>query len=74
MDNLLSAGAFVTPQLLGGSSGIMLGNIIAQQFLSTSNWPLGAALSVLLMVTVLFVFAVLGRRMGVAQLFFGERR
>jgi len=41
---LLSAGAFVTPQLLGGSSGIMIGNIIAQQFLNTTNWPLGAAL------------------------------
>ncbi len=71
---LLSAGAFVTPQLLGGSSGIMLGNIIAHQFLSTSNWPLGAALSVLLMVTVMIVFAIVGGRLGIAQLFFGERR
>ncbi len=71
---LLSAGAFVTPQLLGGSSGIMLGNIIAHQFLSTSNWPLGAALSVLLMVTVMTVFAIVGGRLGIAQLFFGERR
>lgn len=71
---LLSAGAFVTPQLLGGSSGIMIGNIIAHQFLSTLNWPLGAALSVFLMATVLVVFAVAGRRMGLGQLFFGERR
>jgi spermidine/putrescine transport system permease protein len=71
---LLSAGAFVTPQLLGGSAGIMIGNIIAQEFLSTSNWPLGAALSVLLMVTVLVVFAVVGRHMGLAQLILGERR
>ena len=71
---LLSAGAYVTPQLLGGSSGIMIGNIIAQQFLSTSNWPLGAALSALLMLTVLVVFGVAGRHLGLAQLFLGGRR
>ena len=71
---LLSAGAFVTPQLLGGSSGIMIGNIIAQQFLSTSNWPLGAALSVFLMATMLLAFVLVGRRMGLEQLFLGARR
>jgi spermidine/putrescine transport system permease protein len=71
---LISAGAFVTPQLLGGSSGIMIGNIIAQQFLSTSNWPLGAALSVLLMVTVLIVFGLAGRRIGLSQLALGGRQ
>ncbi|MEA2917770.1 MAG: spermidine/putrescine transport system permease protein, partial [Bradyrhizobium sp.] len=45
---LISVGAYVTPQLLGGASGTMIGNVIAGQFLNTNNWPLGAALSVAL--------------------------
>lgn len=70
---LLSIGAYVAPQLLGGTSGVMIGNIIASQFLSTNNWPLGAALSSALVVLVILIFVVLGRRLGLRQLFMGER-
>jgi spermidine/putrescine transport system permease protein len=43
---LLAAGDFVTPNLVGGSQGIMIGNVIADQFRGTgANWPLGAALA-----------------------------
>jgi spermidine/putrescine transport system permease protein len=71
---LLSCGAYVTPQLLGGTSGQMIGNVIASQFLHTNNWPLGAALSIVLMsVVIVFVF-VAGRRLGLQQIFMGERR
>jgi spermidine/putrescine transport system permease protein len=71
---LLSCGAYVTPQLLGGTSGQMIGNVIASQFLHTNNWPLGAALSIVLMsVVIVFVF-VAGRRLGLRQIFMGERR
>jgi spermidine/putrescine transport system permease protein len=68
---LLSCGAFVTPQLLGGASGIMFGNVIASQFLYANNWPLGATLSIMLMVVVLLCVFVAGRRLGLQQIFFG---
>ena len=71
---LLSAGAYVTPQLLGGPSGIMVGNVIASQFLEAGNWPLGAALSVLLIVLVLIVVGAAGLRLGLNQLFLGQQR
>jgi len=71
---LLSCGAYVTPQLLGGTSGHMLGNVIAAQFLHTNNWPLGAALSLILVVVVIGFLFVAGRRLGLQQLFMGERR
>ncbi len=58
---LLTCGAYVTPQLLGGTSGLMVGNIIAAQYTSTNNWALGAALSVCLIVVVLLALAVFGR-------------
>lgn len=70
---LISVGAYVTPQLLGGTQGTMIGNVIATQFLNTNNWPLGSALSIVLIVMVAVLFAIVGRRLGLKQLFLGER-
>jgi spermidine/putrescine transport system permease protein len=47
--------------LVGGSSGAMIGNIIQAQFGRANDWPLGAALSIVLMITVTFV-ALLAER------------
>jgi len=70
---LLSVGAYVAPQLLGGTSGVMIGNIIASQFLSTNNWPLGAALASVLLLLVGLIFVFFGRQLGLRQLFMGDR-
>ncbi|MFN4099066.1 MAG: ABC transporter permease [Pararhodobacter sp.] len=48
-----SIGAYVTPRVLGGGRTMMLGNLIALQFGQGRNWPLGAALAMLLLVIVL---------------------
>jgi spermidine/putrescine transport system permease protein len=57
---LLAAGDFVTPSLVGGTGGVMLGNVIADQFRGIgSNWPLGAALAFVMMGAVLAVFFAL---------------
>jgi spermidine/putrescine transport system permease protein len=69
---LLSAGAFVTPQLLGGPSAIMFGNLIASQFLNNNNWAFGATLSVVLITAVLLFVLVAGRRVGLQRIFVGE--
>lgn len=45
-------GAYVTPRVLGGGRNMMIGNFIELQFGQGRNWPLGAALSVLLLVIV----------------------
>ncbi|SDJ30631.1 ABC transporter permease [Aliiruegeria lutimaris] len=47
-----SLGAYVTPRILGGGRNMMIGNFIEMQFGPGRNWPLGAALSVLLLVIV----------------------
>jgi spermidine/putrescine transport system permease protein len=70
---LLSMSAYVTPQLLGGTSGIMFSNMIAAQFLSNNNWAQGAALSVTLSAVVLLLLAAAGRWIGVQQVFTGGR-
>ena len=66
---LLACGAYVTPQLLGGTSGLMFGNLIAAQFTHTNNWALGAALSVVLIAVVLLCLAVFGRRVRLDDVF-----
>ena len=48
-----SLGAYVTPRLLGGGKSLMLGNLIELQFGQGRNWPLGAALSITLLVIVM---------------------
>jgi spermidine/putrescine transport system permease protein len=42
-------GSFLTPDLLGGTSAQMIGNVIERQFKAANDWPFGAALSFLLM-------------------------
>jgi spermidine/putrescine transport system permease protein len=47
-----SIGAYVTPRMLGGGKSLMLGNLIELQFGQGRNWPLGASLSLTLLVIV----------------------
>ncbi|MFO0996764.1 MAG: ABC transporter permease [Alphaproteobacteria bacterium] len=46
---ILSLGNFVAADLLGGTDSLMVGNLIAQQFGASRDWPYGSALSFLLM-------------------------
>lgn len=48
-----SIGSFVTPDLLGGTKGLMIGNLVARQFGGRANIPLGSAISMVLIVLVL---------------------
>ena len=50
-----TVGDYVTPALVGGPDGIMIANLIYAQFNKANNWPLGAALSVLMMVVVALI-------------------
>jgi spermidine/putrescine transport system permease protein len=43
-------GIFAIPDILGGTNGIMIGNVIKQQFLDTRDWPFGSVLSMVLTV------------------------
>ena len=56
-----SLGAYVTPRVLGGGKNMMIGNFIELQFGQGQNWPLGAALSTLLLLVVLVSLIVYTR-------------
>ena len=62
---LPALGLFYIPDLLGGARSMLIGNFIKDQFLTTSNWPLGSAASVLLtilMFMMLFWYYLVSRR------------
>lgn len=57
---LLTITAFVTPRLLGGVTFKVMSNLIFQEFMSTFNWPFGAAMAfILLVVTLIIIFLYL---------------
>jgi spermidine/putrescine transport system permease protein len=58
---VLSLGDFLAPLLLGGPSGIMISNVVVSLFGAAYNWPLGAAISLCMLLLV------------VSLLFFSER-
>jgi spermidine/putrescine transport system permease protein len=41
-------GQYAIPQLVGGRSSFMLGNIVARELTVTRNWPLASSISVVL--------------------------
>ncbi len=49
---VLSLGDFLAPLLLGGPSGIMISNIVVSLFGAAYNWPLGAAISLCMLLLV----------------------
>ncbi len=53
-------GAVLEPTLLGGGKAMMMGNLIQLQFGAARNWPLGAAISIVLMASVLIFLTVRG--------------
>lgn len=60
-------GMFAIPELLGGTDGIMIANVIKQQFVESRDWPFGSVLSMVLTaaaVLVVLVGAKFGQRLG----------
>ncbi len=55
-------GAYVTPELLGGSKSMMIGNLIENQFGAARNWPFGAALAFVLLALVLIAMMIYALR------------
>ena len=61
---LPALGMFYIPDLLGGAKGLLIGNLIQNQFLSARDWPFGAAVSIILVLVmslllILYYFSIL---------------
>ncbi|USB33475.1 ABC transporter permease [Paenibacillus sp. YPG26] len=58
-----TTGMFVVTDILGGAKSAMISNIIQTQFLGARNWPFGAALSVIFVITSLILIALFNKAM-----------
>jgi spermidine/putrescine transport system permease protein len=58
---VLTLGDFLAPQLVGGPSSIMIANIVQSLFGSAYDWPLGAAISVLMLALTVSLLFLAGR-------------
>lgn len=54
-------GYFFISNMMGGGKTMYIGNLIKNQFLSARNWPLGAALSILLILLTLLLMKLYSR-------------
>lgn len=57
----LSFGDFIAPFLVGGPDGNLIAGVIQTQFGSALNWPLGSALSIVMLVIVLSIVSLSDR-------------
>ncbi|MCS0495718.1 ABC transporter permease subunit [Ancylobacter sp. MQZ15Z-1] len=55
---LMTVGDYITPSMVGGIDGTMIGMVIASQFGIANNWPYGSAIAVCLLVSVGVVLAL----------------
>ncbi|NWD23727.1 ABC transporter permease [Pseudomonas yamanorum] len=55
---VIAIGDYLTPQMVGGSEGFTFGRAIWSQFGMAFNWPLGAALAVVLLVAVIAIIGL----------------
>ena len=63
-----AAGDYINAELLGNPNTRMVGNVIQGQFLTVLDYPIAAALSVALMVTIVVVVALYVRKAGTEEL------
>ena len=60
-------GAYLTPDLMGGTDSQMIANVIERQFKKANDWPFGAALSFLLIYAMFILIALQSMRRKVPE-------
>jgi len=68
---IISIGYYITPALVGGSSGQLISNFIAYHMKSSLNWGLAAALGTILLLCVLALYWLYDRLIGVDNMKLG---
>ncbi len=62
---ILSIGYYITPELVGGTTGVFISNRIAYHISSSLNWGLAAALGTILLVLVMALYWAYDRIVGI---------
>ncbi|MDP2697708.1 ABC transporter permease [Thalassospira sp.] len=65
---VLASGTYITPLVLGGPRDAMFANLVFEAIVTQLNWPLGSALSLVLLALLGVLVAVYSRYLGVDQI------
>lgn len=65
---VLGAGTYITPIVLGGPRDAMFANLVYEAIITQLNWPLGSALSLLLLIVLGILVAIYNRYLGLSRL------
>ena len=68
---ILSIGYYITPELVGGTSGVFISNRIAYHISSSLNWGLAAALGVMLLALVMACYVLYDKIVGIDNMKMG---
>jgi putative spermidine/putrescine transport system permease protein len=68
---ILSIGYYITPALVGGRSGQLIGNLVAFHIQSSLNWGLAAALGTLLLISVILLYFLYNKLVGIDNMKLG---
>ena len=68
---IISIGYYITPALVGGQSGTLISNFIAYHLQVSLNWGLAAALGTILLVTVLMLYLLYDKVVGIDNMKLG---
>jgi putative spermidine/putrescine transport system permease protein len=68
---ILAIGYYITPALVGGASGQLIGNFIALHMSKTLNWGLAAAMGTILLGGVLIIYWLYNRIVGIENMKLG---
>jgi len=68
---ILAIGYYITPALVGGASGMLIGNFIALHMQKTLNWGLAAAMGAVLLAAVLAIYWLYNRLVGIENMKLG---
>ena len=68
---IVAIGYYITPELVGGKDGLMIGNFVAREMQTTLNWGLAAAIGAMLLAAVLILYWAYDRLIGIDNLKMG---
>ena len=68
---ILAVGYYITPALVGGSTGTLISNFIALNMSKTLNWGLAAAMGTILLMLILVIYWLYNRLIGIENMKLG---
>lgn len=68
---IVAIGYYITPELVGGKDGRLIGNMVAYHMQRSLNWGLAAAMGTILLVTILFLYWLYDKIIGIDNMKMG---